>query len=612
MRDELLEYYERELSFLRRTGAEFAEQYPKVASRLLLEPTKCDDPHVERLLEGFAFLAARVHLKLDDDFSEFGQALLDVVYPHYTRPIPSMSLVQFHLDPEQGKLSTGLSIPRDTILYSRPVGGAACRFRTCYDTTLWPLRVADAGWRAPHELKPPVRAPGVSSALRVELECLPDVSFGDLELDTLRLHLRGEPALASTLYEVLCNNCTEILVRDATPGTKKEPVRLPASALRPVGFEGDEGLLPRERRAFVGYRLLLEYFAFPEKFFFLDLSGFDRVRSVLGGARVEVVFLLSSFERAERRSVLESGVTAETIRLGCTPIVNLFPQTSEPILLTQRRHEHVIVPDARRRDSIGVFSVEEVAGVTSGEAEPIRFQPLYSMRHEDAAGHAVYWRATRRPAGWRADKGMDVYLSFVDGAARMADPDVNSVTARLLCHNGDLPSRLPFGGSDSDFQIPGGGPVARVVSLVKPTEAIQPPADRSRLWRLISLLSLNYVSLVDGGPHALRELLRLHNFTGSPAGEKQVQGILSVQAAPSHARIVGEQGIAFARGQRVEILFDEEQYAGGGVYLMASVLERFLALYVSLNSFCTLAARTRQRKELLREWEPRSGWKTLL
>lgn len=612
MRDELLEYYERELSFLRRTGAAFAEQYPKVASRLLLEPTKCDDPHVERLLEGFAFLAARVHLKLDDDFSEFGQALLDVVYPHYTRPIPSMSLVEFHLDPDQGKLSTGLEIPRDTLLFSRPVRGAACRFRTCYDTTLWPLQVKDASWSAPHELSPPVRAPGVSSALRVELECLPDVSLGDLEIETLRLHLRAEPALASTMYEVLCNNCVEILVRDATKGSRKEPVRLPASALQPVGFGPDEGLLPRERRAFVGYRLLLEYFAFPEKFFFLDLSGFDRVRAALGGSRVEVVFLLSSFERSERRSVLESGVTADTIRLGCTPIVNLFPQTSEPILLTHRQHEYMVVPDARRRDSIGVFSVEDVAGVTSSEAEPIRFAPLYSMRHDDPTGHAVYWRSTRRASGWRADKGTDVYLSFVDAAARMADPGVDSGTARLLCHNGDLPSRLPFGGADGDFQMPGGGPVTRIVSLVKPTEVIHPPADRSRLWRLISLLSLNYVSLVEGGPEVIRELLRLHNFTGSPAAEKQVEGILAVKAAPSHARIVGEQGIAFARGQRVEILFDEEQYVGGGVYLMASVLERFLALYVSLNSFCTLAARTRQRKELLREWPPRSGWKTLL
>src|SRR5687768_15676681 len=169
MRDELLHYYERELTFLRRMGAEFAQRYPKVAGRLQLEPTKCEDPHVERLLEGVAFLAARVHLKLDDDFPEISEALLDVVYPHYVRPIPSMSLVEFQLDPEQGKLTTGLRIPRDTVLYSRPVGGKPCRFRTCQDTTLWPVTVAAAQWTSPERLKPGVRAPDAVAALRIEL-----------------------------------------------------------------------------------------------------------------------------------------------------------------------------------------------------------------------------------------------------------------------------------------------------------------------------------------------------------------------------------------------------------------------------------------------------------
>ena len=199
MRDDLLYYYERELAFLRRTGAEFGRRYPKVAARLQLEANKCDDPHVERLLEGFAFLAARVHLRIDDDFPEFSEALLNVVYPHYTRPIPSLSLVQFVLDPEQGKLTTGLRIPKDTDLYSRPVAGTPCRFRTCYETTLWPVTIAAAKWVTPHELKPAVRAQDAVAALRLELACLPDVTFEQLELETLRLHISADANLASTL-----------------------------------------------------------------------------------------------------------------------------------------------------------------------------------------------------------------------------------------------------------------------------------------------------------------------------------------------------------------------------------------------------------------------------
>jgi type VI secretion system protein ImpG len=226
VRDELLYYYERELTFLRRMGADFANRYPKVASRLQLEPDKCEDPHVERLLEGFAFLAARVHLKIDDDFPEITESLLNIVYPHYVRPLPAMSLVEFQLDPEQGKLTTGYKIPRDTLLYSRPVGGVPCKFRSCYDTVLWPLTVSAAQWLSPDRLSPPIKDLEALAALRVEFRCLPDIGFDKLDLSSLRLHLSGESNLVYTLYELLGNNCRRVLVRDpANP--KRQPVVLP-------------------------------------------------------------------------------------------------------------------------------------------------------------------------------------------------------------------------------------------------------------------------------------------------------------------------------------------------------------------------------------------------
>src|SRR5690606_34896088 len=421
-------------------------------------------------------------------------ALLNVVYPHYTRPIPSLSLVQFVLDPEQGKLTTGLRIPKDTDLYSRPVAGTPCRFRTCYETTLWPVTIAAARWVTPHELKPAVRAPDAVAALRLELACLPDVTFEQLELETLRLHISADANLASTLYELLCNNCIEILVRDPTPGSGREPLVLPASALEPAGFGEHDNLLPAPRRSFLGYRLLQEYFTFPDKFFFLDLGGFEQVRAAGFGSRVEVVFLISAFERSERRPMLEAGVTEETFRLGCTPVVNLFPKTSEPVRLTQRQQEYIVIPDARRRSAIGVYSVEEIKVATPGSPEPLRYEPLYSFRHgRDGPNGRLYWYAQRRPAQWRPDEETDVYLSFVDASGRTVYPDADTATAWLLCHNGDLPSRLPFGDPAGDFEMPGGGPIERIVTLVKPTPAIQPPLGKARLWRLISQLSLNYV-----------------------------------------------------------------------------------------------------------------------
>lgn len=612
MRDHLLAMYEQELSFLRRTGADFAQRYPKVASRLQLEATKCDDPHVERLLEGFAFLAARVQMRLDEDLPEFSEALLEVIYPHYVRPIPSMSIVQFDLDPEQGKLPRGLKVANNALLHSRPVGGVPCRFRCSYETTIWPVDVAGARWTSPQALQPPVVAAGAVGVLQLQLRAPDDCGFDKLEMDTLRFHINAEPNLASTLYELLCNNCVQILVRDPTPGSQVAPVVLPASALRPMGFGPDEGMLPYSPRSFLGYRLLQEYFTFPGKFHFLELSGFDRLRSAGFGSRAEVLFLVSSFQRSERRAVLEAGVSSETIRLNCTPIVNLFPQTSEPVLLDQRRSEYLLVPDARRRAGTGIYSIEEVVAVNPESSEPMPFEPFFSLKHARRGSAERFWTARRKPVRWRTDEGTDLYLSFVDPTGETALPNVSAVTARLLCHNGDLPSRLPFGNAAGDFELPGGGPLKRIVALVKPTAPIQPALGSSTLWRLISQLSLNYTSLVSEGPEALRELLRLHNFAESSAGEGQIRGIVDVRSAPGHSRIEGEHGIAFARGRRVDIDFDEEQFVGGGVYLLASVLHHFLAMAVSLNSFSTVTARSLQRQGVLAEWAPRAGWKTLL
>ena len=354
MRDDLLDYYENELTFLRQLGREFAEKHPKIAARLQLDVNRCDDPHVERLLEGFALLAARVHLKIDDEFPQITEGLLNVLYPHFLRPIPSMTVTQFRLDPEQGKLNTGVSIPRGSMLYSRPVDGVPCKFRTSYDVTLWPCEVADARWVTPDKLNPPLRAPDAVAALRVELRGFSDVSLGKLPLTSLRFHLNGEGDVVNTLYELLSNNCRQIIVRDPD-SAKAPPHTLTAKSLRPMGFSEAESVLPYPRRSFEGYRLLQEYFAFPEKFFFFELNDLERPFQSMTGRRAEIIFLIAPFEAEQRQQRLAVGVTSKTVLLGCSPIINLFPQTAEPIMLTQRRSEYPVVPDARRRMGTGDF-----------------------------------------------------------------------------------------------------------------------------------------------------------------------------------------------------------------------------------------------------------------
>jgi len=614
MRDDLLLYYERELTYIRQMGAQFAEKYPKIASRLVLEPSKCDDPHVERLLEAFAFLAARVHLKIDDEFPEITEALLGIVYPHFIRPLPSMSIVQFHLDPEKGKLTTGLPIDRDTLIYSKPVDGVPCKFRTCYDTTLWPLSVTAASWTTPDRLKPPLKAADAAGALRLEITCTSsDMEFAKLELDQLRVFLDGESALIHTVYELLCCNLLQIVVRDTTPGSKAPPLTLPASSLRAVGFEENEGMLPYPRRSFIGYRLLQEYFTFPDKFFFVEVNGLRQACANGFKRSAEIIFLFSRFEGDERRQRLETGISPSTFRLGCSPVVNLFPQTAEPILLDQQKYEYPVVPDARRSMAMEVFSVDQVSSLKPQQHEIHEYQPFYSLRHS-ALGERqqTFWVANRRPSVRLNDEGTEIDLALVDLSFHPARPATDTLTVRTTCTNRDLPARLPFGNEAGDFELETGAPIKRIVALRKPTQPIRPPLGKAMQWRLISHLSLNYLSLVSEGRDALREILKLYDFTGSAVSAKTVEGIAGIRSQRQFARVISEEGIAFTRGNKVELELDEEQFVGGGVYLFASVIECFLALYASLNSFSQLTAVVRQRKEVLRAWPPRAGRRILM
>ena len=611
MRDELKSYYESELSFLRQMGAEFADKHPKIASRLLLEADRCEDPHVERILEAFALLAARVHLRIDDDFPQITEALLDILYPHYLRPIPSMTVAQFHTDPERGKLTSGLLIPKGTVLYSRPVDGVPCRFRTCYDTTLWPVKVSQAQWLTVDRLSPALRSPDGTSVLRVEIECSGDVTFDKLELETLVFYLTGEGAIVHALYELLCGSCTRIVVRDPD-NRKSQPRELPTRNLVPMGFGEDQEVLPYPRRSFVGYRLLQEYFAFAEKFFFVTLQGL----SVLPGAgiksKAEILFLIKPFERNDRHYRLEASVDARTLRLGCTPVINLFAQTAEPVRVDQTRYQYPIVPDARRTQSMEIYSIDEVVSIDPETHRTVTYQPLYSQRHGVQDSSPAYWYTTRHPSGRKGDEGSDVFLSLVDLSTRPLRLDYDTVTVRCTCTNRDLVSQLPFGNANGDFEMAGGAAIKRIVALHKPTRTLRPPLEGQTLWRLVSHLSLNYLSLVNDGKEALQKILELYNFSESPEMKKQINGITAVDSRPHFSRVISEHGVTFARGTRIEMDFDEEQFSGAGAYLFASVLERFFGLYVSMNSFSQLVARSRQRTEPLQEWPPRAGQSVLI
>jgi len=615
MREELLEYYERELTWLRQMGNEFARKYPRVAGRLLLDPDRCDDPHVSRLLEGFALLAARVHRRIDDDFPEISESLTRIIHPGYLRPIPSMTIVECLPDPAQGKKIAGVKIPKGTPLVTKAaVEGLFCRFQTAYDVDLWPFSIVAAEWRQPERMQRPPRATvGIQAvaAARLRLRCQKDVVFSGLPLSRLRLHLAGDASVVYSLYELFSDKCIEIQLRD--PKDEKRLVSLDPARLRVVGFDAEDNLLPFVRRSMDGHRLLQEYFAFPEKFLFFDLAGLEPLAQSGFGEEAEIVFLFSSFERAERQQVLELGVNERTFRLGCTPAINLFTQSAEPILLSQTRHEYTIVPDSRHIAAMEIFSIEEVVAANPRLRQSVVLEPMHAYRYETRKrDDLVFWVANRHLNEFGEREPSTMTISVVDLTGSFTEPEADVLMVKALCTNFDLPSRFQFGAQAGDFEATG-YPAAKIVTaLRRPTPSVNPPGGKENFWRLISLLSLNYLSLNEEGRSAIQEILRLHNLSDSAASENQVGSILKMKSSPGFALVDSAYGLIPARGTQVEMDFDEQQFAGTGLYLFAAVLDRFLASYASMNSFSQLTARSSLRKEPLGKWPPRAGTQALL
>ncbi len=612
MSDELLPYYNSELNFIRQLGAEFARAYPKQAERLQIKEETTTDPHVERLIEAFAFLNARVRHKLDDDFPELADAMLGVLYPHYQTPIPSMAMVQFVLDPAQGELASGYAIPRDSELETEPVEGEPCRFRTCYPVTLWPIEIVGASLMSRPFAAPatPHTADAVA-VLRLEMQCQgKELTFAQLAMPSLRFFLKGQGQHVYPLYELIFNHVRGVALAVAPQDPQAAVLR--KDCLQPVGFERDEGMLPYAARSFLGYRLLTEYFAFPEKYLLFDLAGLSARALERAGKRLEVYFYL---DRTIRE--LEQNVTKEMFQLGCAPMVNLYRQQAEPITIGHTETSYRVVPDVRRPLAGEVYSIDRVTAV-SVDNERVEYRPFYSFKHaSDREVQRRFWHATRQPAEKAAgqiDQGTEVFMTLVDLDFSPSAPADWTLEIQTTCLNRDLPNRLPFGGGQPKLRLTTGAPLARIDCLTRPTPTLRPPLKRGALWRLISHLSLNHLSLADyeEGADALREILKLYDFNDSAETRSTIGGILGVRTRRVVGRDPRDPRGGFCRGMEATIHFDEDRFVGSGLFLFASVLERFLGLYCSINSFSKLIATTNKREGELRRWAPRAGETVLL
>lgn len=621
----LLRLYEAELAYVREVGGEFAREFPKIAARLNLGSLEVADPYVERLLEGFALLTARVQLKMEAEFPTFTQSLLQMVYPHYLGPTPAMAVVQFRPEATLRGLPDGVRLPAGTELRSLlgTEDQTNCEFRTAHDVQLLPIELAEASYIASPAAVAALGLPeqrGAKAAIRLRLRATGDGALGKVALDRLPLFLSGPESARMRLYEQLVANVAAIYVR---PTERPLPwqERLPEDALQAQGFEPEQALLPRTAQTFDGYRLLQEYYAMPERLLFVELGGLGRHVVRCTGRELEIVLLLTRSEPA-----LASSFGVNQFALFATPAINLFARRSDRINLSDTQAEHHVVPDKMRPLDFEVFSVAGVEGYAADGSAPQPFLPFYTANDLSRnPEHRAYYILQRRPrqlssqARQRGPRssylGHEVYISLVDAEQAPFRHSLRQLGLDLLCTNRDLPLSMPVGKQHTDFTIAVSAPVASVRCLIGPVSPRPCRSDGEYAWRFISHLGLNYLSLVDSdeiqGAAALRELLRLYVPSTSSIAARHLEGLASITSRPIIRRIPGAGPVAAGRGLEITLTIDEAAFGGSGGILMAAVIDRFLAKYVSINAFTETVLKNPERGEIMR-WPMRLGRRAIL
>lgn len=611
MVDELLPYYEKELAYIRQMGAEFAKEHPKIAGRLGISTDTIEDPHVSRLIESFAYLNARIQHKLDDDFPEISDALLATLFPHYQRPIPSMAIVQ--LVPNQDQLQASYTLPAQTVLETEQFQGENCRFTTVYDTELLPLSVTDASLVGRPFATPGANAVrGAGGVLRLRLQTFNDaINIHKLRPNRLRFYLKGQPQHIHPLYEMILNESQQLVI--ATSDSDTNPVFVGKNAIKAVGFCDTQSLLPYPASSFSGYRLLNEFFIFPEKFMFIDIEGIANHIPARTTTELNLYFYLNRSEVE-----LEHNVNKNTFALGCTPIVNLFSHKADPIKIEHTELEYQIIPDARRPKGYEIYSIDNVVASSAAGIQE-KFLPFYGLKHEHLdLKTQSFWFAARRHAklGYsQRDEGTDLFLSLVDLNFNPNLPEDRTLLIEATCSNRDLPAKLPFNLDQPKLQcVNAAPPCEKIRCLTQPTAAIRPPLRNGARWRLLSHLNLNYLSITgsDNAKDALKEILRLYDFKDSSATRALIDSIQSLKARGVNAPLNIDGRTTLCRGTEIEIEIDDANFTGSSSFLFATVLEHFFGLYCSINSFTRLLVKRKNKEGYLKKCPPRAGEKTLL
>ena len=608
MSDDLLRYYERELSFIKNESQDFANRYPKIAGRLQLGADELEDPLVERLISSFAFLNARTQQKLDDDFPELSDAILGTLYPHYQQPIPSMTVVQFD---RGGKIKEKTTIARGAQLQTATIAGVACEFKTCYDTTLYPLNVAEAQLKFRPFVAPAANTVAGDALLHLRLDVSGEgMTVQDLLLQDLRFYIKGQSNLSQKLYELLFQKTNKVVI--AASENDPNPIQLSGNCIRPVGFSTSEGMLNYPDNSFLGYRLLTEFFVFPEKFLFFDLANLANAVADNSGSELHLYFYLDDAD-----AELEHQITRDNFELGCTPAINFFKHSTESIRLNHQKVDYPVVADSQHANSYEILSIDSVEGIAQDGTQSEYFAFFSQNYHQSKKAGGRYWNATRKTViegEHNNEVATELAISFIDANLNNDTPVDVVLSISAQCCNRNVPAKIPFSGSITLQGASNDIPTVPINCISAPTPTLRAPLKSGAYWRLISHLNLNHLSLSSDSMsrQALLEILRLYDFRDSASTRTMIESIDQVITRTINAPITIDGRSVLCRGTEVEIVFDPMKIGGQSVFLFANILEVFLGLYCSINSFVRLIAKEKGREQVLKKWPPRAGERQLL
>ncbi|CEE90052.1 conserved hypothetical protein (probable component of SST VI cluster) [Xenorhabdus nematophila str. Anatoliense] len=611
MDSKLLEYYNRELVYLREMGKEFAERYPKVANRLGMHGIDVADPYVERLMEGFAFLTSRIQLKMDAEFPRFSGHLLEMLYPNYLSPTPSMAIVELQPDTRKGDISHGFSVPRGTLMHCQTLkrDGITLQYATTQDVILQPLHLENV------ELgKIPANLPlaglnlnhyGAVSALRIRFSCKEKFFLNELDFNKLIFFLSGPDIQSQQLLELIMEHSVGIVCQIL--GNDPQYQVLPDISPHHEGFDDNQSLFPDDPRNFSGYRQLQEYFAFPARFQFFSLSGMGSLlKQTTKKSEFELILLLNKVD-----TDLESLVDTSYLTLNCTPVINLFPKVTERITVQESNNEYHLVVDNSRPLDYEIFSVQRLHGANIKRKETQIFRPFWSTFSDDKNNYGAYFSLRRDPRvlseharhyGTRSSYiGTEMFVSIVDEQHSPWPDQLKFLTADVMCTNRDLPTMLRQQDLDN-FAMLDSIPIHQIAFLKRPTIPHPALAQGSATWKLISQLQLNYLNFMDKGDEqgtqALRQLLSLYANLADPAITRQINGIRHCSLKTVYRRVPEPGPIVFARGVSIRLEVNEQEFAGVSPWLLGSVLGKLFSHLVTMNSFTEMTLYSQQRGDI--------------